>query len=486
MGRWAALSIIGLSVALGAPPLSQQTVIRQYCAGCHNEKTKTAGLTLDPAGNISEHPEKWEKVVRKLRARYMPPAGMPRPDERTYESLVSWLESVLDRTAAEKPNPGRTDTFRRLNRTEYRNAVRDLLALDVDVSSLLPADESSHGFDNVTVGNLSPTLMERYLSAARKISRLAIGSPSRSPGGVTINLPADLTQEEHFDELPLGTRGGATISHTFPVDAEYEFQLRLARDRNEHVEGLSEPHEVELTLDGRRLRLFTVEPPSPGRDHSAVDKDLTLRIAVSAGPHQIGIAFPKKPSLLLETERQPYQAHFNMDRHPRIQPAIYSISINGPYGVQKVTDTPSRRRIFVCSPAGPAAEEGCARQILATLTRRAYRRAVNDADIEVPLKFYSDARTEGGFEAGIEMALRAVLVSPQFLFRIEQDPRGLAPDTTYRISSVELASRLSFFLWSSGPDDGLLDLAIADKLREPAVLEQQAAITILPRRARER
>ena len=241
--------------SIGRAPVAvspESAAIKRYCVGCHNTKVKTGGLALDSTGveNVDRHPEIWEKVVRRLRARSMPPAGLPRPDERTYNAMVATFETSLDATAAVKPNPGRTDTFRRLNRTEYQNSIRDLLALEVDVSSLLPSDESSHGFDNITVGDLSPTLLERYLSTARKISRLAIGSPTRSPGGENIQLPPDLTQEEHFEELPLGTRGGRVVPYTFPLDAEYDVQLRLARDRNEHVEGLYEPHEVELMLDG--------------------------------------------------------------------------------------------------------------------------------------------------------------------------------------------------------------------------------------------
>jgi hypothetical protein len=461
----------------------QPSVINQYCIGCHNQSAKTGGLALDGIGaeNVNQHPEIWEKVVRKLRARYMPPAGVPRPDERTYDALVASLEASLD-TA--KPNPGRTDTFRRLNRTEYQNVIRDLLAVEVDVTSLLPSDESSHGFDNVTVGDLSPTLLERYLSAAQRISRLAIGSPPRSPGGDTIQLPPDLTQEEHFDKLPLGTRGGTVVPYTFPVDAEYEIVLRLQRDRNEHIEGLREAHEVELMLDGERVELFTVKPPPAGKDHSLADEHLRLRVAVKAGPHVLGVAFPKRPSALLETERQPYQAHFNMDRHPRITPAVYSVTINGPYDTKGPGETPSRRRIFACRPAEASEEDACAKRIVATLARRAYRRPVTSGDLEVPLKFYREARKDGGFEAGIEMALRAVLVSPEFLFRVEQDPAGVAPQTAYRISDLELASRLSFFLWSSIPDDELLDVASRGKLQTPAVLEEQVRRMLADARSR--
>src|SRR5262245_32703873 len=461
----------------------ERAVVNRYCVNCHNSTLKAGELALDTisAQDISQHPEVWEKVVRKLRARHMPPAGMPRPDERTYAAAISSVEAALDSAAATKPNPGRTDTFRRLNRTEYQNAIRDLLALDVDVAALLRIDESRYGSDNGTVGDLSPTLLDRYISAAEKISRLAVGRPSRSPGGDTIRVQPDLTQEEHIDGLPVGTRGGALVPYTFPLDAEYEIQVRLARDRNEHVEGLSEAHEVELLLDRERVQLFTVKPPQrDGKNseeyqpsHDTLDQHLKIRVPVKAGPHAIGVTFLKKPSTLLETARQPYQAHFNVYRHPRLQPAVYSISIIGPYEVKGPGDTPSRQRIFACRPARPGEEEGCAKNILATLMRRAYRRPVTDADLQKPLELYREARADGDFDAGIEMALSALLVSPQFLFRVERDPAGVAPNTAYRISDLELASRLSFFLWSSIPDDQLLDLAVAEKLHEPAVLDRQ-------------
>jgi hypothetical protein len=450
---------------------AQSATLEKYCSGCHNEKLKTGGFVLDPSG--LDHPERqaenWEKVVRKLRGRSMPPAGLPRPDDQTYRTLLASIEGGLDRAALAHPNPGRTDTFRRLNRTEYQNSVRDLLSLEVDVSSLLPGDDASHGFDNVTVGNLSPTLLERYLSAARKISRLAIGSPIHAPGGDTLNLPPDLTQEEHFDDLPLGTRGGTSMHYTFPLDAEYEFQMRLQRDRNEHVEGLKGPEDVELMLDGERVKVFTVKPPAKGEDHHLVDKDLNARIAVKAGPHVVSVAFVKAPSVLLETERQPYQAHFNMDRHPRVHTALFSVSVNGPYDAKGPGDTPSRKRVFVCHDQ----DDACAKTILTTLMRRAYRRPVNEHDLQGPFRFYKETRQDSGFEAGIEMGLSAVLVSPEFLFRVEQDPAGIAPNSAYRISDLELASRLSFFLWSSIPDDELMDLAIQGKLKTPAVLEKQ-------------
>jgi cytochrome c551/c552 len=470
-------ALVALAFAASAAQVAatSEATVKRYCTGCHNSKVKTGGFALDTLDvhHVDKNSQEWEKVVRKLRTRSMPPAGLPRPDENTYKTLLAGIENSLDTAAAANPNPGRTDTFRRLSRTEYRNAVRDLLAVEMDVTSLLPSDESSHGFDNITVGDLSPTLLERYLAAARKISRLAVGSPPRSPGGDTITLPPDLTQEDHFEELPIGTRGGTVVHYNFPVDAKYEIQIRLARDRNEHVEGLKEPEQVELMLDGQRVQLFTVQPPPKDKDHSVVDQHLNFRIPVKAGPHVVAVAFPKTVSPLLETERQPWQAHFNMDRHPRIRPALYSISVNGPYDVSGPGDTPSRKRLFVCKPSNAAEEDSCAKRILSTLIRRAYRRPVTGADLQAPLRFYKEARKDGDFDAGIEMGVSAVLVSPEFLFRVEQDPSGIAPKTAYSISNLELASRLSFFLWSSIPDDELLDVATQGKLKTPAVLEKQ-------------
>jgi len=464
-----------------APPDSR-ALARRYCLGCHNAQTKTPVLALEKltAESPGNHAREWEKVVRKLRARQMPPMGVPRPDEQTYKAWIASLESSLDQAAAAKPNPGRTETFRRLTRTEYQNAIRDLLAVTADVSSLLPGDETSHGFDNVTVADLSPTLLERYLTAARKVSRLAVGAPVKAPGGDSILLPPDLTQEEHFDGMPLGTRGGTTFRHTFPVDATYEIEVRLQRDRNEHVEGLRTPQQVEVLIDGERLKLFTVEPPPPGKDHSDVDRGMNLRVPVKAGPHALTVVFPKRASVLLETERQPYQAHFNMDRHPRINTALYSITVNGPYDAQGPGDTPSRRKIFTCRTE----EDACVQRIFSRLMRLAYRRPVAESDFAAPMKFYSEARKSGDFESGIEMGLRSVLVSPEFLFRVERDPAGLPANTAYRVNDLELASRLSFFLWSSIPDEELLAAAERGDLRKPETLEKQVSRMLADRRSR--
>jgi hypothetical protein len=481
-------------------PSPEKTALDRYCVTCHNSRTRAGGLALDvlDLAKVDGDPAAWEKVVRKLRGRMMPPAGMPRPDEATYDALAAHLESALDRASAASPNPGRTDTFRRLSRVEYQNAVRDILALDVDVSALLPKDDASHGFDNVANGELSPTLLERYLAAAQKVSRAAVGGALSSAVSHVVVLPSDLTQEDHLDGLPLGTRGGTVVAHTFPLDGTYEIQMRLSRDRNENVEGLSEPQQIELTLDGQRVQVFGV---TPNRNQSgayyadeAVDKDLKLRIPVTAGPHEIGVLFPRKTFALEETERQPSLAHFNMDRHPRVQIALYSVSIAGPFEPGAISDTPSRRRVFICSPATATAEgasanastgsrgrsqaiqpneDECAKRIVSAVARRAFRRAVTDADIDAPLRFYKQARAEGDFDDGIEMALRAVLASTEFLFRIERDPGNATSGSPYRVSDVELASRLSFFLWSSVPDDELLDLATAGTLSRPATLERQ-------------
>ncbi|AMY08968.1 Gluconolactonase [Luteitalea pratensis] len=475
--------------AVGTAVASPRDLVEQYCLDCHDNGSKKADLSLEAimASDVAAHAVAWEKVVKKLRTRQMPPIGEPRPDDATYEAIVTSLETDLDRAAAAHPNPGRPATIRRLTRTEYGNAIRDLLALDVDVSALLPADESSYGFDNVTVGELSPTLLERYLSAAEKISRLAVGRVGRSPGGDTFRVAPDLTQEEHIGGLPLGTRGGTVVSYTFPQDGEYDISIRLRRDRDEKIEGLTEAHEVEVLLDRASVQTFAVQPQRPqasGEPAREADAHLTARLAVRAGPHVLGVTFPKKPSDLPETARQPYQAHFNSYRHPRLQPAIYSVSIVGPLAAGGPGDTPSRRRIFGTRERLPAVESVAARNILGGVMFRAYRRPVTPADLEGPMILYRQGRASGDFDAGIEMALAGVLVSPSFLFRVETDPASLPAGTPYRISDLALASRLSFFLWSSIPDDELLEVAIDGTLRQPAVLERQVRRMLADDRSR--
>ena len=492
------LGLAGVSAAQihSSDPLPSE-LIDTYCVGCHNDRTLAGGLALDGTGdhadlspdNVAPHAEVWEKVVRKLRVRAMPPARAPRPSEADYDGLLSHLEASLDQLAMERPDPGRTETFRRLNRTEYQNAVRDLLGLWVDVTALLPRDDVAFGFDNVNTGGLSPTLMERYLATAQKVSRLAVGSQLPAPGSRVVIVPPDRTQEDHFDGLPFGTRGGTAFTHDFPADGDYEIQVRLQRNRNENVEGLTEPHDVEMTLDGERLQVFTMEPSqnmvmqadAAYYGDEGIDNHLNVRLSVTSGPHVVGATFIKKNSALIETTRQPYQAHFNMDRHPRQQPAVRSVSIVGPFDPTGVGETPSRARVFSCHPDLDTLSDGvadddatdCATSIIASLARRAYRRPVTVDDLGQLVSFYRDGQATGGFEAGIETALRALLVSPEFLFRIERDPQEIAAGTPYPVSDIELASRLSFFLWSSVPDDELLDVAAANRLSDPDVLESQ-------------
>ncbi|HTK75269.1 MAG TPA: DUF1592 domain-containing protein [Gemmataceae bacterium] len=472
--------------ALGREPASLRAVVVTYSLSCHDGESAKGGLNLAGVStdDIGRHSEVWENVVRRLGRRQMPPLGRKRPDEDAYVSVVSQLETALDRAAARRPNPGRTDTIRRLNRTEYQNAIRDLLAIEIDAASLLPPDEAGHGFDNVTVRELSPTLLDRYITAAQKISRLAVGGVRRSPGGDTIRVKPDITQEDRADGLPVGTRGGTLIRYNFPQEGEYEIQVRLTRDRNEHVEGLNEPHEMEILLDRERVKSFTVKPPPGRQDFQHVDDHLKLRVSVKAGPHDLGVTFLKQPTELIETLRQPYNSHFNMHRHPRQTPAVYQVSITGPFDAKGAGETPSRRRIFVALPKSTGDEEACAQQVLSTLMRRAYRRPVGDADVERVLPFYREARRDADFDAGIESALSAILVGREFLFRVEREPTGVAPHTAYPISDLEVASRLSFFLWSSIPDDELLDVAARGDLQKPDVLAKQARRMLADPRSR--
>ncbi|MCD6048608.1 MAG: Protein of unknown function (DUF1587)/Protein of unknown function (DUF1592)/Protein of unknown [Verrucomicrobia bacterium] len=470
----------------GSKTVAAPALVSKFCTDCHDGETAKGGLNLAAilTEDVTKHPDAWEDVIRRLRTRQMPPPGKPsRPSEAEYQQALNVLEGRLDAVAAMHPTPGRTETIRRLTRTEYQNAIRDLLALDIDAAALLPADEASHGFDNVTVGTLSPTLLDRYISAAQKISRLAVGSDQKVPGGDTIRIRPDITQEERVEGLPFGTRGGALLPYTFPQEGEYEIQIRLTRDRNEDVEGLKEPHEVVVLVDKEQVRTFTVKPPAAGKGFEQVDAHLKFRLPVKAGPHQLGVTFLKNPSSLLETQRQPYNAHFNFHRHPRIGPAIYQVSITGPYYAKGAGETPSRQRLFITRPKAPADEEACAKQILSTLIRRAYRRPVTEADVARVLPFFSEGRKEAGFDAGIEAALSAVLVSREFLLRVETEPKDLPRATVYRVSDVELASRLSFFLWSSIPDDELLDLAGRGELGKPEVLAKQTRRMLADSRA---
>jgi len=414
----------------------------------------------------------------------MPPAKRKsRPTEGEYQSAINSLVATLDTAAAANLKPGRTETIRRLNRTEYQNAVRDLLALDIDATALLPADSASHGFDNVTVGTLSPTLLDRYISAAEKISRLAVGGVERAPGGDTIRIKPDITQEEQVEGLPFGTRGGALIPYNFPQNGEYEIQVRLTRDRNDEVEGLHESHELVVLLDKEQVQSFTVKPPRTGEGHQYVDAHLKFRLQAQAGPHQLGVTFLKNPSSVLETKRQPYLAHFNFHRHPRLSPAVYQVSITGPFEAKGPGNTPSREKIFTAQPKSPADEETCAKKIISNLLRHAWRRPITEEDAARLMAVYREERKEGAFDDGIQVASSAILVSREFLFRAEQEPDGLASGTPYKVSDVDLASRLSFFLWSSIPDEELLGLAERGELSKPDVLAKQTRRMLADERA---
>jgi hypothetical protein len=478
---------------LASPPqkCASRTLLKQFvefhCQDCHDAAIRTAGLALDELlpSAIDEHVEEWESVVRKLATREMPPLDMPRPTEESYDAILSLLTSELDVAAERRPKTGRTDSLRRLNRAEYHNSIRDLLALEVDVSTLLPADESSHGFDNITVTGLSPTLLNRYIAAAQKISRLAVGTPGRGAGGDTFRIRPDITQDNNRVEgLPLGTRGGMLIPYNFPQDGDYEFQVWLMRDRNDEIEGLRGTHELEVLLDRERKVTFTIAPPPGGKSDRSVDANLKARLNVQAGPCDVGVTFVKKPSSLQESERQPLNVHYNFYRHPRLGPAVYQVSITGPFQVTGPGAAPSRRRIFICRPTRPEDEDACARRILSQLLRRAYRRPINEEDLETPKKFFAAGRRAGGFDVGIERALAAILVNPNFLFRMERQPADVPANRPYRISDRELASRLSFFLWSSSPDDELLEVATRRELSRPEVLEQQVRRMLVDERSR--
>ena len=459
---------------------------------CHSERIQTGGLSLEAldVASAGEHPEVWEKVVRKLRGGIMPPVGRPRPDDSTVDRFAAWLEAELDGAWASAPDPGRTETFHRLNRGEYRNAIRDLLALDLDIVDYLPADDASYGFDNIAgVLRMSQSLMERYLSAARTISRLAVGSPPSAADSVTYRVAQDMQQQRQREALPFGTRGGLLVEHFFPQEAEYVIRVEVAGDNN-----LSESHQMEVTIDGEQVQLFMLRAPEPESETAArtetntaavmyvTDGKYEVRIPVGAGPRDVGVTFYKKPTPLVEQVREVFEnprISGNPGRGGRM-PTVTNVTIAGPYDAAGSGDTPRRQRVFVCRPATAAEEGPCARTILSALARRAYRGYVLDEDVDLLMDFYRAGRADGGsFETGIELALRRLLVSPEFLYRVEVDSRGAEADTArggpsmYALDDLAVASRLSFFLWSSIPDDELLDVAEAGRLSDPEELERQ-------------
>ena len=478
-------------------------MFRRYCVGCHNDRLRTADLSL--AGldleNVSADAETWEKVATRLRAGSMPPPGRPRPDAGTYRHVADWLESELDSAWEADPHPGRINAVHRINRTEYRNAVRDLLALDVDVESLLPGDETADGsFDNFAdVLGLSTAHIERYLSVARQVTRLATGLPPPSPGADAYEISIHVVQDtRQGDDLPLGSRGGVAIPYQFPVDGVYRVKVLLRRQYQDYLMGMGWPQSLDVRVDGRLVKRFTVGGNAPGRPVAASyagdgepgfaggveweafmqrtgDANLEVDVPVNAGPHVVGVSFVRE---LWEPEGlpQPLQRGrvLTNDQIYMGYAAVRSVEIGGPYLVaDTVADTPSRRAIFTCEPSRVDEERACATEILASIARRAFRRPVTDAEVDSLLRFFDEGRAAGSFEAGIQFALERVLVDPDFLLRVYRDPIDQDRGTVYALSDLELASRLSFFLWSSIPDEPLLQLAEEGRLSDPAVLEQQ-------------
>ena len=516
-----------LAVCMAAPSLllaaesvhqsvsaSNRALLDQYCVICHNQavvnslatsneglqttQLRNLGLTLDTedVSDLAANPEVWEKVIKKLRVGVMPPPNYPRPDKVRYDGFRTWLEDELDSIAANRANPGRTQAFHRLNQTEYRNSIRDLLDLNIDVSDLIPADApDQYGFDNnAEVLALSPLSVERYVNAAHKIAELAIGAPPRGASITTYDVPLNLIQDDRLSEdLPFGSRGGTAIEHLFPIDGEYRITLNLQTNYVDFVRGFDDANEVELSLDGEHLQTYAFGGDAPGIPApysyagnirgsddweefmmAFADEGFELVLPVKAGPRIIGATFPRE---MWEAEgvQQPrlFGYQLAVTELPDGNPGIGSVEIEGPLSIDGSGVTPSRQQIFSCEPISADEEPACARQILSSLARRAYRRAVTENDIQGLMEFYKQGQLEGGFETGIQFALERLLVSPDFLFRIEQDPRNAEPDSMYPVTDTELASRLSFFLWSSLPDDELLDLVERGELRDPGVLETQ-------------
>jgi len=476
--------------ARAANAATVRATIDQYCVTCHNARVRSGELALDSldASNIGANAAVWEKVVRKVRTGAMPPAGMPRPDEPSAATLVTSVTTALDRAAT--PNPGRP-LLHRLNRAEYANVVRDLLAIDVDVRSLLPADDSAFGFDNnADLLVVSPSLLDRYLSAADRVSALAVGDMTTAPGSDTFYTKGDQSQSQQVDGLPLGTVGGIGVRYTFPLDGEYELRVALTRTNLDAIRGLEHPHQLEISVDGERVFLTDIGGAAEAGQTGAIsdrsdatDARLHVRVPVKAGPRLVVATFIRK--MAENTNRLRPFLRSNAGTYDSTgRPHVKSLTIKGPFNAKGPGDTPSRQRVFICRPTpvrrgGPSglpdavAEESCARRIMTTLARRAYRRPVGDRDLAPLMEFYRDGRTKGTFETGVQLALRRLLASPTFIFRVEEDPANVAAGAQYRVSDVELASRLSFFLWSSMPDDALLDAAAAGRLRQPAVLDAQ-------------
>jgi mono/diheme cytochrome c family protein len=467
-----------------ASSAAEKALLDQYCVTCHSEKARSAGveaarkLTIDNlnVARVQDNAEAWEKIVRKLRAGMMPPSGMRRPDPATFESMISWLETELDRTASPKlPPPG----LHRLNRTEYTNVIRDLLALDIDATRFLPSDDSTHGFDNMAgTLTLSPALLEAYISAAGKISRLALGDIT-APTQIVYNVPVDTTQNYHVDGLPFGTRGGTIIRHEFPADGEYTMKIYSVKKGNMGGSGTFggvRGEKLEVSLDGERVGIYDWDRGVAARGGTGEPGTIDLKFTTKAGSHAIGVTF-------IATNLAPVNDLNKAFQRTTIEtggiegftffPHVGSVRIEGPYNALGAPDTPTRRKIFVCRPANASQEDKCAQQIISNLARQAFRQPATAEDLEGLMEIYKTGRKDADFDRGIEMALRAILAEPKFIYRIESEPANLAIGQTYRVGDLELASRLSFFLWSSSPDDELMTLATQGRLKDPAVVEQQ-------------
>ena len=507
------LAAMAPAAAQEAAAESPRAVLDRYCVTCHDDRLRTGGLSLAAAavdaGDPSRDADVWERVIAKLRTGAMPPPGRPRPDAATYGAVAARLEAGIDRAAAANPDPGRTSAVHRLNRTEYGNAVRDLLALDLDVAPLLPGDETSDtGFDNnADVLSISTAQLERYLSAARAITRLAVGLPPAGPGFETFDVPLLLRQDDRRSEdLPLGSRGGVAVPYHFPVDGEYLVKVELRTNWQDYVLGMGTAHQLDVRIDGALVKRFTVGGEARGRPApvtftiaepgdpewetyvKTADERLEVRVPVEAGPRTVGVSFVRsvrEPEGVL-LPRQAGEVLSN-DEAYHGNAAVASVAIGGPWAAAGPGDTPSRRAIFTCRPDTPAeaAERACAAEIVSRLARRAYRRPVTATDVDTLLGFFESGRGGGGsFDAGIQLALERMLADPDFLLRIERDPAGAAPGAPYPLSPVEVASRLSFFLWGSIPDEPLLDAAEQGRLAAPAEIEAQVRRMLADPRAR--
>jgi hypothetical protein len=480
----------GPAPATSSAASSQRAFLNQYCGNCHNDDDKTGNLSFDQADvdHPGKDPELWEKVTRKLRAGLMPPSGQPRPDRTRYDAFRRTLETAIDLAAVQKPNPG-VAALHRLNRTEYANAIRDLLSIEVDAATILPADDSSAGLDNIAeLLGTSPALIERYVGAASKISRLAVGDTDIGPLSTTYKVRTDLTQDHHIDGLPVGTRGGILIQHNFPVDGEYLFKFSLLKvNFGPQYGGAAKDEQLEMSINGERVLLrdlpsanyYYINGGGARGGRGGAPQPLEIRLPVKAGPQTIAVTFILKSSASVDDLVQRFEAT-TADLQTGVQfgyttvPHLSGVEILGPYNIVGPGDTPSRSRIFICKPANAGEEPACAKMILTNLAHRAFRRPVTEADLTLLTSFYKSGREGGGsFDKGIQMGLRRILADPEFVFRFERDPASLAAGTAHRVTDLELASRLSFFLWSSIPDEELLSVAEKGKLKDPVMLEKQ-------------